>query len=123
MFERWTERAEQVAMQAGVSRRGFLGWLGYGAAGLVGVMSGLLAVTSEARPHTCTSNDQCGEQMYCARRGGCRGPGTCQPRPDICTEEFAPVCGCDGQSYPNACYAARAGVNVQHRGPCRIRRP
>jgi len=48
----------------------------------------------------------------------------CQtPRPEICTEQFAPVCATrqDGttQSYPNACYACRDKAVVSHvNGQC-----
>src|SRR5581483_5699166 len=36
----------------------------------------------------------------------------------ICPDIFKPVCGCDDQTYPNACNAAAAGVAVAHEGEC-----
>ncbi len=40
--------------------------------------------------------------------------------PCVCTEEYDPVCGVDGQVYNNACYAICAGVAIDHLGDCKV---
>lgn len=65
----------------------------------------------------------CAPSLYCAYTleahcGAADMTGICRPAPEVCTEEFAPVCGCNDQTYPNACHAARAKVSVGSSGEC-----
>ncbi len=67
---------------------------------------------------------QCeGDGDYCAMAPGvcyeiADGAGVCKPRPQVCTREYRPACGCDGATYPSACSAAAAGVSVAYEGAC-----
>ncbi len=69
----------------------------------------------------CTGNDNCIDGYYCAKRtGDCDGVGRCSLRPEACIEIYDPVCGCNGETYSNACFAQAAGVNVLHPGACEL---
>lgn len=72
---------------------------------------------------TMGSPPVCAEGLYCnyameASCGWADAPGTCAEKPEACTKEYAPVCGCDGHTYGNACTAASSGVSVLHEGEC-----
>lgn len=65
----------------------------------------------------------CADGLYCAfpleaRCGAADQSGTCSALPEMCTEQYEPVCGCDDKTYSNACHAAREGVSVGREGEC-----
>jgi hypothetical protein len=44
--------------------------------------------------------------------------GFCIDRPKECSTDGAPVCGCDGETYPNPCSVLAAGVSIDSAGEC-----
>ncbi|MEQ8404122.1 MAG: Kazal-type serine protease inhibitor [Oceanicaulis sp.] len=66
-------------------------------------------------------------RQYChmepqAMCGAADQMGECRVRPMACPRIYRPVCGCDGETYPNACEANRAGASVASQGACGDRR-
>jgi outer membrane murein-binding lipoprotein Lpp len=67
----------------------------------------------------CDTSAHCADSAYCAKEAGdCEGLGRCTYRPEICPDVWNPVCGCNGTTYSNDCYAAMEGVSVKQAGSC-----
>lgn len=61
-----------------------------------------------------------GPNTWCAGGEGCASPGTCRLHESSsnCGGEVLQVCGCNGTTYVNACWAAIDGVRVADVGAC-----
>jgi hypothetical protein len=65
---------------------------------------------------------QCDEGLWCEHPAGqCKmsdAAGKCIKAPEVCTQDYNPVCGCDGETYGNQCMANAAKTQVDYVGEC-----
>jgi hypothetical protein len=68
----------------------------------------------------CWSDQDCGENQRCFFDGCAAETGVCVQRPENCPWLWDPVCGCDGQTYANACLAAMEGMTLAYHDECLV---
>lgn len=80
----------------------------------------------------CYENTDCNAGQFCKlQEGECLAQpysfapieGVCAEMPEGCPEYAEVVCGCDGETYSNPCFADGAGTSVAHHGFCTIAPP
>ena len=85
-------------------------------------VAGCAAKSGGGPPAVCGGPGECATGYFCDKPAGtCAEPGaqgTCTEMKPMCTRDWRPVCGCDGNTYGNDCTRIAAGVSKDHDGEC-----
>jgi hypothetical protein len=88
------------------------------------LIEGGLCCPAVAKYCGARAGDSCKADEFCDYQEGqlcgqADAQATCKRRPSVCTTDVAPVCGCDGETYTNACAANAAGSGIYTLGDCK----
>src|SRR5262249_19276454 len=119
-YLRCVARVAKAAVHAGALRRACKSVVVHRAAALPCPLRSRQTTTPTPLCWLCNSDGDCQADEFCeGRPGACdKTGGACTARPAVCFDLVEPVCGCDGQTYPNDCARRAAGVCKQANGPC-----
>lgn len=109
-------------------RHDLISWIaGAGVAGVLAISAALANEAPGTESGMCggIAGFRCGAGLFCemapeARCGAGDMSGICRKTPEVCTEEYNPVCGCDGQTYANDCVRQAAGTGKLKAGACDV---
>ena len=72
----------------------------------------------ESEAGLCHSDSDCENNTFCKKPSCTAASGKCATKPQICTMDYSPVCGCNKKTYSNRCAADGDGMNISSPGEC-----